>query len=221
MFRHALPTHLIIDFHPKYTHYHVKLSFTGNLNLYPTRQNMTTFDDILDIAGRQHGYVANYQVDVSRQMFSHYASSGRLERVYRGIYRVSHFPTSENEEFIVAYLWSRERGVLSHESALFIHDLSDVLPRATHLTYPPENSLPDGPPDWLQLHRSDVPERHRQWYDIVPVTTPSRTLLDLAARGFSPDRYRQALDEAHSRGLIADDFERTIIFELMGRRANR
>lgn len=182
---------------------------------------MTELDKILTVAGRQQGYVANYQVDVSRQMISHYASSGRLERVYRGVYRVSHFPMSENEEFIVAYLWSRERGVLSHETALFLHDLSDALPPSTHLTYPSDDPLPDGPPDWLQLHRADIPEAHRQWYDIVPVTTPARTLLDLAARGFSPDRYRQALDEAQSRGLIPDDFERTVIFELMVRRATR
>lgn len=180
---------------------------------------MTELDKILDTAGRQHGYVANYQVDTSRQMFSHYASSGRLERVYRGIYRAAHFPTSEHEELIVAYLWSRQRGVISHQTALFIHDLSDVLPGDTHLTYPTDEPLPHGPPDWLQVVRGNVPDDHRQWYDIVELTTPTRTLLDLARRGFNPDRFQQALHEAHSRGLIPDDFERTVISELMSRRA--
>lgn len=182
---------------------------------------MTELDKILRIAGRQRGYVANYQLDTSRQMFSHYASSGRLQRVYRGIYRASHFPISEHEELIVAYLWSRERGVLSHQTALFIHDISDVLPGNTHLTYPSDEALPDGPPDWVRLHRDEIPDEHRQWYDIVELTTPTRTLLDLATQGFNPDRFQQALQEARSRGLLPSDFERTVISELMSRRANR
>lgn len=182
---------------------------------------MSKLDTILEVAQYQDGYIANYQVDVSRQMFSHYASRDRLQRVHRGIYRVSHFPTSEHEEFVVAYLWSRERGVLSHQTALFIHDLSDVLPGMTHLSYPVDKSLPDSKPEWLRLHRADHGDEDRQWYDVVPVTTPARTLLDLANDGFNPERFRQALDEAQHRGLVPDDFERTLVLKLMNRPSDR
>ena len=179
---------------------------------------MGTLDKILDVAKVQHGYVANYQVDVSRQMFSHFESQGRLERLRPGIYRVAHFPMSEDEEFIVGYLWSRERGVLSHQTALSTYELSDALPKKVHLSYPPDVELPKSQPEWLVLHRADVPEADRQWYDVVSVTTPARTLIDLAAEGFNPELFNQALDEAQERGLVPKDFERTIIHELMTRR---
>ena len=179
---------------------------------------MGTLDKIYEVAQDQEGYIANYQVDVSRQMFSHYEGAGRLERIQRGIYRVSHFPTSEQEDYIVAYLWSRERGGLSHETALSIHDLSDVLPKRVHLSYPPDAPLPRDQPEWLKLHRREVPAEDRQWFGVVPVTTPRRTLIDLASDGFNPELFRQALDEAKERGLIPQDFERTLLVKLMTER---
>ena len=179
---------------------------------------MDTLQQIQEVAKHQSGYVATYQSDVSRQMFSKHESKGRLERVRRGIYRVAAFPMSEHEDFIVAYLWSRERGVLSHETALSIHDLSDVLPTKVHLSYPVDEALPKGKPDWMRLHRMDVPNEDRQWYDAVPVTTPQRTLTDLAAAGFDPTLFEQALDEAIARGLVPGDFERALLIELVTRR---
>jgi predicted transcriptional regulator of viral defense system len=179
---------------------------------------MDTLQQIQEAAKHQGGYVATYQVDVSRQMFSRHESKGRLERVLRGIYRVEAFPMSEHEDFIVAYLWSRERGVLSHETALAIHDLSDVLPKRVHLSYSPDEALPKGKPDWVRLHRAIVPDEDCQWYDAVPVTTPKRTLIDLAADGFDPSLFEQALDEAIERRLVPSDFDRTLLMELVTRR---
>lgn len=179
---------------------------------------MDTLQQIQQVAKHQGGYVATYQVDVSRQMFSQHESKGRLERVIRGIYRVAAFPLSEHEDFIVAYLWSREHGVLSHETALSIHDLSDALPKKVHLSYPVEEALPKGKPDWVRLHRMDVPDEDRQWFDAVPVTTPGRTLTDLAAGGFDSTLFEQALDEAIERGLVPSDFDRTLLIEIVTRR---
>jgi predicted transcriptional regulator of viral defense system len=179
---------------------------------------MGTLQQIQQVAKHQGGYVATYQVDVSRQMFSRHESKGRLERVIRGVYRVQAFPMSEHEDFIVAYLWSRERGVLSHETALSLHDLSDVLPTEVYLSYPRDEALPKGKPDWVRLHRMNVPDEDRQWYDAVPITTPKRTLIDLAADGFEPSLFEQALDEAIERRLVPRDFDRTLLMELVTRR---
>ncbi len=179
---------------------------------------MTTLDEIAEVAKHQEGYVATYQVDVSRQMFSHHESKGRLERVLSGIYRLEYFPMSEDEELIVAYLWSRQRGVISHQTALSLHNLSDVLPRAVDITLSAEEPLPpQEAPRLVRLHRADVPDEDRQWHGVVPVTTPARTILDLAIDGFNPELFRQALDEAQERRLVPQDFERRIIHELMTR----
>lgn len=177
---------------------------------------MTTYDDIMETAKFQEGYVATYQVDVSRQMFSHHASSGRLERVFSGVYRSSHYSISENEDLIVAYLWSREMGVISHQSALSLYDLSDDLPKQVNLTYPPNESLPpQPPPEWVRLHRKHVPDEDRNWYSAVQVTSPERTLVDVAIAGFTPELFHQALDEARRKKLVPENFERSIIDALM------
>lgn len=181
---------------------------------------MSGFDEIVEIAKTQKGYVATYQVpEVSSQLIAHHESAGNLERVARGIYRVEMMPTEEDEEFVIAYLWSRELGVISHESALSIHRMSDVLPRKTHVTLPPdEKPIRRQTPDWIVVHFGDVRSEDRQWSDVVPVTTPERTLIDVAADAIDPDLFDQALDQAKARGLVRSDFERRLIRELIMRR---
>src|ERR1700761_3781818 len=67
----------------------------------------------------------------------HARPGGRYERVRRGLYRLRHFPTSPQEHVMAAWLPLRDNGaVVSHESALELHDLSDVIPDAVHLTVP-------------------------------------------------------------------------------------
>lgn len=181
---------------------------------------MSGFDEIVEIAKIQKGYIATYQApEVSSQLFAHHESAGNLERIVRGIYRVEMMPQEEDEEFVVAYLWSRESGVISHESALSIHQISDVLARKTHLTLPPkEKPIRRETPDWIEIHFGDVGTEDRQWYDVVPVTTPERTLIDVAADAIDPDLFERALDQAKERALVRPDFERHLIRELIMRR---
>lgn len=180
---------------------------------------MESLDQILDVARHQHGVVASHQVDVSRKMFSHLESTDRLERVERGIYRVPSFPTSETEPLVVAYLWSRERGVICHESALACHQLSDVMPNAVHICMPPGEPLPRNRPSNVTVHYGVIGTDDRQWYDVVPVTTVGRTLIDLALEGFDLGLFEQALNEALDRGLVPPDYERSIIRHLVVRSA--
>jgi len=78
---------------------------------------------------------------------------------------------------------------------------------------------PQEPPDWLNLFRDHIPSKDRQWYHRVPVTTPARTIIDVAHTPLNPEFFFQALDEAQKRGMIPPDFERRVICELMdGRR---
>lgn len=57
-------------------------------------------------------------------------------RVRRGVYRLVHFPAGDHEDLTAVWLWSQHEGVFSHETALALHDLSDVLPSRAHLTLP-------------------------------------------------------------------------------------
>jgi len=180
---------------------------------------MAAFDDIMDVAKYQKGYVATYQVpDVSSQIFVHHQNAKNLQRVLRGIYRAAVFPHEEGEEQIVAYLWSKERGVLSHETALALHDLSDVLPKRTHITLPTQdNPVRREIPSWLEVHFGEVPDADREWHDVVRVTTPRRTLRDVALDALDLDLLDQAIDQAKARGLVGAEIERELIHALITR----
>jgi predicted transcriptional regulator of viral defense system len=124
--------------------------------------------------------------------------------VRRGIYRLVHFPASEHEDLVVAWLWSEHAGVFSHETALALHDLSDLLPAKLHMTLPVSWQhrrlrVPAG----LVLHYADLGDEDQTGFSAVPVTSPRRTLWDCVAANVSPDQVWKAVLQALQRGLIS------------------
>lgn len=139
----------------------------------------------------------------SPQLLVHYVRTGRAVRVHRGIYRLVHFPAGEHEELVTAWLWSERAGVISHQTALALHGLSDAMPAHLHLTLPSvwrrrRFRVPSG----LALHYADVPSEDRAWFGAVPTTNPRRTLRDCAHEDISPELLRQAAQQALRRGLV-------------------
>lgn len=139
----------------------------------------------------------------SPQLLAHHVRSGKAVRVLRGIYRLVHFPAGEHEDLVAAWLWSELAGVVSHQSALALHGLSDALPSGIHLTLPfawrrRRFRVPAG----VVLHHADVPPEDRAWFGAVPTTNPGRSLNDCAREGLSPDLLRQAALQALRRGLV-------------------
>lgn len=114
-----------------------------------------------------------------------------------------HFPASDHEELVTAWLWSERRGVISHESALALHGLSDVLPAQLHLTLPAgwQHRRFRIPPD-VVLHHADVHAQEQAWFGAVPATNPQRTLNDCARSLLAPELLRQAAWQALRRGLV-------------------
>jgi hypothetical protein len=49
------------------------------------------------------------------------------------VLRLAQFPPSDHEDLVPLWLWAQKLGVFSHETALFLHDLSDVLPANRHM----------------------------------------------------------------------------------------
>jgi predicted transcriptional regulator of viral defense system len=143
------------------------------------------------------------QAGYSPQLLVHYIRTGRAIRVLRGIYRLVHFPASEHEDLVAAWLWSEQAGVVSHQTALALHGLSDIMPSHVHLTLPLgwQNRRFRLPPA-VFLHHADVLPEDRAWFGPVPTTSPARTLNDCATAGLSPDVLRQAAGQALARGLV-------------------
>ena len=97
------------------------------------------WDGLFEIAAAQDGLFTTQQAAAagySPQLLSHHLRAGRIVRVRRGIYRLVHFLAPDHEDLTTIWLWSEQAGVFSHQTALALHGLSDVLPSRMHLTVP-------------------------------------------------------------------------------------
>lgn len=167
------------------------------------------WDRLYQTAAAQQGmFTAKQAAEAaySPQLLVHHTRAKKTVRVRRGVYRLVHFPPGEHEELVIAWLWSERVGVLSHQTALALHELSDVLPAQVHLTLPSASRhrrfrVPTG----VTLHFADVAPDERAWFGAVPLTTVRRTLSDCAKADLTPELLRQAAREALRRGLVTPD----------------
>jgi predicted transcriptional regulator of viral defense system len=166
---------------------------------------------LYEIAQSQQGFFTTKQAiraGFAERTHTYHVKAGNWIREYRGIYRLANFPTPERPDLMLWYLWSQNRqevaeGTYSHDTALSLHDLSDVMPSKLHMTVPRDFRRNSKIPEILVLHRaqldtSDVQEMHG-----VRVTRPLRTIVDLLQSGHvDRSQLKQAVDEAIRRGLI-------------------
>lgn len=102
-----------------------------------------------------------------------------------------------------AWLPLREVGaVVSHESALELHDLSDVIPVAVHLSLP-RAKRGQRPRPGVRLHtleRSPGPSEVRIVHG-VPTTSPERSIVDALDVGTQPEQVELAISQALQREM--------------------
>jgi predicted transcriptional regulator of viral defense system len=173
----------------------------------PPRTRNPSWDKLFALASEQEGLFTSRQATEAGyypQLLRRYVEYGRVRRVQRGIYRIVHYPAAEHEDLAVVWLWSDRAGVFSHDTALALHGLSDVLPKRVHLSLPQawerrRLRIPRG----VVLHHGTVRTAERTWVGAIPVTAPARTLLDCAVSHFSPELLQQAIDQARTRGLVS------------------
>lgn len=171
-----------------------------------TRPSSPDWERLFETASAQAGYFTTRQAALagySTQLLLKHIRGGRVVRAQRGIYRLVHFPASEQEELVTAWLWSEQSGIVSHQTALALHGLSDLLPAQIHLTLPAawrtrRLRVPAG----VVLHHADVPPDDRAWFGPVPITSARRSLSDCAEAGLSPELLRQAAQQALRRGIV-------------------
>lgn len=164
------------------------------------------FDALVETASDHHGYVTTLQAQeagVNPTQLRLLAGRGRLEHVARGVYRVPVLPRSPFDDLAFAIAWARGRAVISHESALVLHQLSDVNPSVVHLTAPPDNyprAQGGGP---TRVHRRELPPTDVTVVEGLPVTTISRTIRDCHDLGTDPAQLRLAIRQARQAGELS------------------
>ena len=134
--------------------------------------------------------------------------NGNWVREYRGIYRLSRFPLATRPDLMLWQLWAHNRrgepqGTFSHNTALSLHALSDVMPARLDMTVPPGFQRMAAIPRVLRLHGGRLADDDVEMTDGVRVTTPLRTLVDVVVEDrLAADLQVQAFREALQRGLV-------------------
>ena len=155
---------------------------------------------IAALAATQHGVVTRDQVvalGLTRHAIAHRVTTGRMHTLHRGVYAVGHPGLSVHGRRLAAVLACGDRALLSHRSAAVLHGLLPEDGGRLHVTVPMRRRPPAG----VIVHRSRIAAGVRR--DAIPVTTPARTLVDLAATAAERDVAR-AVEEARLLQLVTD-----------------
>ena len=159
------------------------------------------------IAEEQHGYFTARQAreaGVNPMAVVMMARRGAVERTSHGVYRVVRFPLGPLGQYVEASLWPHgTRGVISHESALALYEMSDANPSKLHITVPRKFRIRREVPGYLVVHHADLPPHEIQPFEGIPVTAPERTIRDCHARHLSRGLIRQAIDDARRQGYLS------------------
>lgn len=129
---------------------------------------MTKSDAILNIAKENNGIITTKMVvkqNFNRGILKYLCDKGKLEKTAMGVYIL---PTIWEDEFI--NLQSRfKKGIFSHETALFLHDLTDRTPINFKMTFPTGYNL-----TMAKKHDVKCYQKKLDMYEdgIVEVVTP-------------------------------------------------
>lgn len=137
----------------------------------------------------------------STQLIDHHVKAGNFVRLARGIYRLSLFP-GDHLDGLVGALVRVDPGtaIVSHQSALQLHELSEVAPIAYEFTLPREQRHRGGRsrhPLGVKIHTTT----HLDPQDVVKVggirvTSPARSIVDAGNSGMDFKLVRAAVFDA-------------------------
>lgn len=188
------------------------------------------------LAASQGGYFTSKQaaaIGYTAPKRTYHVRAGNWVREQRGIFRLSTQPLPARPDLVMWWLWSRNRldrpqGVYSHQTALSLHELTDVMPSRLHMTVPKTFRRSAAIPKAVVLHLADVPPSDVEQIDGVPVTKALRTMVDVAASGDVPlPDLEVAFAEATRSGKITraeiaaaneDAAQRDVLWLLQGKR---
>lgn len=165
-------------------------------------------------AGRQHGVICRAQLlalGFSSKAIVHRLAQGRLHRTrWRGVYAVGRPQLTRYGTWMAALLACGEGAVLSHCCAASVWRIGSVRPTAIEVSVP-DTRRPRA--SGITVHRrarlrpSEVTTRYE-----IPVTTPVRTLIDLATCS-STRALEAAVNDADKLDLVDPEALRSALDE--------
>jgi very-short-patch-repair endonuclease len=151
---------------------------------------------LAELGLRQHGVVTRAQLlalGLSDDAIGRRVRAGRLHRVHRGVYAIGLPRLSTEGRFLAAVLAVGEGAVLSHVSAAVLWGLLGERGPRVDVTVPVRGGRRRR--RLVIVHGAALPAQDITLKNAIPVTTPARTIVDLA--DVLPRRtVERAIDEA-------------------------
>jgi very-short-patch-repair endonuclease len=155
----------------------------------------TTNHQIADLASRQYGLVARRQLAIGQDAIDHRCRTAQLHRVHHGVFAVGHTGLGQEARWLAAVLACGAGAVLSHRSAATLWGI-----RLGELFRPDVTTGDRRRHRLITTHRARLAAQDRATHRGIPVTSPARTLVDLAHL-LDHDELTRALREAMFRRL--------------------
>jgi hypothetical protein len=170
------------------------------------------------LAERQHWVVTRAQLlglGVHPQAIKHRVATGRLHPVASGVYAVGRPQLTREGRWMAAVLSCGPGAVLSHGSAAALWEIGRE--RTGRIEVSVRSPSPRRRPGVVVHRRAALSYGEVATRDGIPVTSPIRTLVDVAPR-LGPRRLEGAINEADKLGLTDPEEVRARIPELRGQR---
>ncbi len=126
-------------------------------------------------------------------------------KVERNLCRLADWPHSELEEFAMWCAWFGGDAVISHQSAAELHGFGHLQPQFVHVSAYTNLRLADSR---LAVHRLQLSARDIECTGTFRITTPVRTVLDLAAGGIS----QITLDEVVGDSIVIGRVDAVVLY---------
>ena len=157
---------------------------------------------VASLAGAQHGVVSRTQLCLlglsGDAMDRRVPKGGSI--LHRGVFAVGHRTLTTEGRWMAAVMAGGRDAVLSHTSAAAAWELRPAGGAAIHVTVPRDTGRKRR--TGIRVHRSTTLEPgETTTVRAIPITTPVRTIIDLAAR-LKGRPLEQALDLAEQRRLV-------------------
>ncbi len=162
---------------------------------------------VAEIADRQHGVVSRAQLlaaGLGRGTITRGVEAGRLWPVFRGVYAVGHVALGRRAWWKAALLACGPDAALSHRSAATLWQLRADATLPVDVTTSTSHGRKHAQ---VATHRTRLDPTDALVIDDLRVTTPSRTIVDMAAR-LEGRRLRELVERAQDvRRFDRDDLE--------------
>jgi hypothetical protein len=154
------------------------------------------------LASTQGGYFTATQarnVGYSHQAQAYHVKAGNWLRVGRALFRLAEWLPDTHDDLRRWTLWSNGGGVVSHETSLSVHGIGEFESPRVHMTVPASFTSRDPA---VTLHRAALTPDDIADHTGFSVTTPLRSLIDIAAQRPDEDQLARAIADSHDAGQL-------------------